>query len=135
MIGVVALILIAVAVRRRVNRLAFWSFATFWGTLQAAKINVFLGVHHSGVELLPDRLTGLGNFFGPSRNSALLPVTVLVLAALTFYLAVASRRAPDTLRRHAFAMIALLMGLAVVEHAMLGVSAQLPLWDVFLKAG
>ncbi len=133
-IGVVALIGIAIVVRGRANRLALWSFATFWGTLQTAKINVFLGVQHSGVELLPSRLAGLGAFFGPSRNSVLLPVTVLLLVALTVHLASSSRRAPDTLRRHALAMVALLMGLAVLEHALLGVSTALPLWDIFLRA-
>ncbi|MEO8334459.1 MAG: DUF3623 family protein [bacterium] len=133
-IGVVALVAIAVVVGGRANRLALWAFATFWGTLQTAKINVFLGVVHSGVELLPSRLAGLGAFFGPARNSALLPVTVLLLAALTAGLARASRRAPDALRRHALAMIALLMGLAALEHALLGVPTALPLWDIFLRA-
>ena len=134
-VGVVALILIAVAVRGRANRLALWSFATFWGTLQTAKINVFIGVLHSGVELLPERLTGLGAFFGPPRNSLFLPITVVLLGALTVHLARASRRAPDTVRRHSLAMVSLLMGLAVLEHALLGVSPALPLWDMFLKNG
>ncbi|MBV9880386.1 MAG: DUF3623 family protein [Gemmatirosa sp.] len=124
---------VAWLVWRRPNRVALWALLVFWATLQTAKLNVFAGVQHAGAELLPDRLTGLRTFFGPARNTTLLPVTIVALAVLGAWLAVRAWRARDGFQRHAAALLAVLLALAVVEHAMLGVDATLPFWDPFLR--
>ena len=133
---VVALAVIAgvgALVWRRPNRVALWALLAFWGTLQTAKLNVFAGVRHPGAEWLPESLAGLRVFFGPTQNSALLPATVVVLAALAAWLAIRAWRARDGFDRHASALLAVLVALAVVEHVMLGVDATLRLWDPFLS--
>ena len=132
MLGVLSLAAIAIAVAKAPNKVALWSLAAFFGTLQTAKLNVFFGVRNSGVDWLPSHLSALAQFFGPTRNSALLPVTVLLLTVITAALMRGSRRAQDDYHRHAYAMLALLVGLAVVEHIFLGVAFTLPLWDAFL---
>lgn len=145
--GVVALIVIGAIVWRRPNRLAFWTFAAFWGTLQTAKLNVFFGVRNAGVEWLPPHLAGLSQYFGPPQNSELLPVTVVVLLAILLLLlqrmrggVVSRSRAENApLRRphfefvrHSSAMLAFLIALAILEHVFLGLSSTLPLWNLFM---
>lgn len=129
--GVFALAAVAITVWRSPNRLAFWTLLTFWATLQTAKLNVFMGVRNSGVDWLPEHLRGLSQFFGPPVNSWLLPLTI---AGLCVFLALVGRRARMERRdfaRHANAMIALLLMLAVVEHVFLGLDMSLPLWEIF----
>ena len=134
LVGVATMIAIVLAVRQRVNTLAAWTFATYWGTLQMAKLNVFFGVQHSGAEYLPARLARLSAFFGPPRNSALLPVSLALLTALCVVLLSRARREEGSMR-HGSIILATLIGLALVEHAFLGIPAALPLWDMFLRHG
>ena len=131
-LGVAILALVFATVRRSPNRAAFWSLSIFWGTLQTAKLNVFFGVRNAGIELLPPHLAGLGAFFGPSLNSPLLVITLLALAALLLYLGNRVRHATSTFERHAGAMLLMLVALAFLEHAVLGASAALPLWNFFM---
>jgi putative photosynthetic complex assembly protein 2 len=95
---------------------------------------VFFGVRHAGAEFLPPDLAHLERFFGPARNSALLPVTVLLLAALVGGLALGAWRATTPLARTGRALLAALAALALLEHALLGVDAALPIWELFLRA-
>lgn len=131
LVGVFALVVIGALVRRKPNRFAFGALFTFWGTLQTAKLNVFMGVRNSGVDWLPEHLVPLSQFFGPARNSLLLPVTIVSLAAGFLWVMQLSRSAATSFGKHGYAMIALLLGLAVLEHVMLGVNLALPLWDMF----
>jgi len=133
MVGVAIIAAVATLVWRRPNRVALGVLLAFWGTLQAAKLNVFAGVRHPGTELLPQRLAGLASFFGPPRNSLLLPITIVGLAGLTLWLGRRAARDGDPFVRSASALTAVLLALAVVEHAALGVDASLPLWDLFLR--
>jgi putative photosynthetic complex assembly protein 2 len=130
--GVFALLAIGAAMRGASNRVAFWSFVAFFGTLQTAKLNVFFGVRNSGVDWLPSHLSGLAQFFGPNHNSTLLPVTVLLLSVIAVALARRAIRARDSFGRHANAMLSFLVTLAVLEHVFLGLSFSLPLWNAFL---
>ena len=130
--GVFALIAVAIAVRNSGNKLAFWSLAAFFGTLQTAKLNVFFGVRNSGADWLPSHLAGLSQFFGPNRNSPLLLVTVAILTVLALMLTRRSMNARTTYALHANAMLAFLVALAVVEHVFLGLTFSLPLWNAFL---
>lgn len=135
LLGVFALVATCALVWRSANRVALWSLLVFFGTLQTAKLNVFFGVRNASVEWLPQQLSHLSRFFGPSRNSSLLTVTIIGLASLCWIFANRARRAPLPFARHANAMIALLLGLAVVEHIFLGVTTTLPLWDIFIARG
>jgi putative photosynthetic complex assembly protein 2 len=130
-----AAIALAVGVTRRgPNRVGLWTLLLFWGAHQTAKLNVFFGVRHAGAEFLPPDLAHLERFFGPARNSALLPVTVLLLAALVGGLALGAWRATTPLARTGRALLAALAALALLEHALLGVDAALPIWELFLRA-
>ena len=132
LVGVVAMATIAIVVHRRTNRVALWMFALFWGTLQTAKLNVFFGVRNASVDWLPEHLFQLSQFFGPPRNSPLLPVTIGLLLLLFAFMVRRARAATTPFARHSGWMVALLVGLAVVEHAALGLSATLPLWNLFM---
>lgn len=129
--GVFALVAVAVAVWRSPNRLAFWTLLTFWSTLQTAKLNVFMGVRNSGADWLPEHLSGLSQFFGPAVNSWLLPLTIAGLCACLILVVHRAQIEKRDFARHASAMIALLLALAVVEHVFLGLDMSLPLWEIF----
>ena len=129
--GVLALLLVGMTVWRRPNRVALWMLLTFWGTLQTAKLNVFMGVRNSGIDWLPDHLVGLSRYFGPPQNSPLLPATIALLTIGFLIVTVRAWNAPGAFRTHMLAMIAFLLSLALLEHALLGVNLTPPLWDIF----
>lgn len=131
LIGVVALALIGMLLRRKINRIAFLTFAVFFGTLQTAKLNVFMGVKNASVDWLPEHLAGLSQYFGPSQNSLLLPVTIVAITVCFVGATKKSRTATEPFVKHGYAMVAFLLALAVLEHVMLGVNLALPLWDIF----
>ena len=131
LLGVCALILVAALVWPKPNRTAFWTLLVFFGTLQTAKLNVFMGVRNSGVDWLPEHLVGLSQFFGPPQNSPLLPVTIGGLAVSFVVSAAMSRAATSAFHKHMLAMLSFLLGLALLEHVFLGVNLTLPLWDIF----
>ncbi len=131
LLGVFALCAVGALVWRKANRTAFWSLFIFWGTLQTAKLNVFMGVRNSGVDWLPEHLAGLSQFFGPPVNSLLLPVTIVLLTVGFLASAAASYSAATAFRKHMLAMLSFLLGLAVLEHVFLGINLTLPLWDIF----
>ena len=133
LVGVLLLAVLVVLTRRAPNRVSAHTFFVFWATLQMAKLNVFFGVVNPGTELLPSNLAGLRLFFGPSVNSALLPVSVALLALLTAYVTRTALRSRDEHVRHASMMLAVLLALAVLEHVLLGVSVGPPMYDVFLR--
>ncbi|MEP6779479.1 MAG: DUF3623 family protein [Gemmatimonadaceae bacterium] len=135
LLGVFALLAVGALVWRRANRVALWTLVVFFGTLQTAKLNVFFGVRNASVEWLPQQLSHLSRFFGPPRNSSLLTISVIGLAALCWVFANRARRVQSPFVRHANGMIALLLGLAVIEHIFLGVTTTLPLWDIFMPRG
>lgn len=133
LVTVAAIALVALAVWRKPNRVALWALLVFWGTLQTAKLNVFFGVRNPGVELLPPALAGLRIFFGPALNSPLLVITIFGIALLTLVLVARARLANSAFVRHGSTMLAILLGLAALEHLFLGLSAALPLWNLFIR--
>ncbi len=114
------------------NRMAFWTVLLLWGAHQVARLNVFLGVANIDLGLLPSHLDFLTPFFGPARNSPLLPVSVVLFLALTVVLYRQAMRSRDGFGHRAGLALAVLAGLATLEHLILGVPAQLPLWGPFL---
>jgi len=128
-----ALLLTAVlATRRAPNRLGILTFATFWAAHELAKLNVFAGVLSPGVHFLPDYLGHLQRYFGPARNSALLPASVALLTGSGVALLVRARRDGDPGRRLGAVLLAALLLLAALEHALLGSPRDPGWWNAFL---
>jgi putative photosynthetic complex assembly protein 2 len=133
-----ALLAGAVALTRGApNRLGLTTFLAFWAVHELAKLNVFLGVVNPGAQYLPDYLAHLQRYFGPARNSALLPLSVVALLAWTGWLvrdAVRARVPGHRVGAHrvARALLAMVVLLAAFEHALLGTPRQLGWWDAFL---
>jgi putative photosynthetic complex assembly protein 2 len=120
--------------RGRVNRTGFWSLLAFWAVQMTAKINVFLGVENPGGRFLPEKLWFLQSYFGPPHHGAMLPLTLAVLVLAMLYFVLLWLRHPAPWLRQAGALLATLMGLAVLEHMLLGISVDVPLWDMFLRS-
>lgn len=109
------------------------TFGVLWAAHELAKLNVFFGVANPGAELLPAYLAPLRAYFGPPHNSALLAPSVAALAAAALVAARAAARARDPARRAGCALVAGVLALAALEHALLGTRAPVGWWDVFLR--
>lgn len=117
---------------RRANRAGWWALVLFWVTHQAASINIFLGVENPGRGFFPEPLTYLESYFGPQRNSWLLPITVGLLLVFTLRTIIHALRDPSPLRRQGMMLLSVLGVLGVLELAVLGMPISLPLWEAFL---
>lgn len=117
---------------RRANRAGWWALVLFWATHQAASINIFLGVENPGRGFFPEPLTYLEAYFGPQRNSWLLPITVGLLLAFTLRTIIHALRDPSPLRRQGMMLLSVLGVLGVLELAVLGTPVSLPFWQAFL---
>jgi putative photosynthetic complex assembly protein 2 len=117
---------------RRANRAGWWALILFWVTHQAASINIFLGVENPGRGFFPEPLTYLESYFGPTRNSWVLPVSVALLLAFTLRTMLHALRDRSPLRRQGMMLLSVLGVLGVLELAVLGMPVSLPLWDAFL---
>lgn len=129
----VAMICLAFALHGR-NPVGWRTLAIFWGADQLARLNIFFGVANPGIQFLPADLAFLGAFFGPPRTSALLVPSVIALALAAAVTLWRGLRVPDEFRRTMAAMTAVLLALAALEHAVLGMNWSLPFWDLFLRA-
>jgi putative photosynthetic complex assembly protein 2 len=116
------------------NRTGLSALLLFWGVQQVAKLNVFFGVANPAANFLPPHLSYLRQFFGPEVNSPFLAVSLGVVAVATAWAARRARRAPTAGRREAAALYATILGLAVLELAVLGVRLESTPWDSFLRA-
>ena len=105
----------------------------FWLVHALAKVNVFAGVANPGAHYLPDYLWHLQRYFGPERNTVLLPLTVIGFVLATLWLAWRARRAPEAWRRTEAALLATIFALSVLETGVLGVAFDVGAWDVFLR--
>lgn len=120
--------------RGAANRTAFWTLLTFWGVHEIAKLDIFLGVANPGARFLPQHMQFLLSYYGPAVNSFMLPVTTgaaALGAALLFFRAWLHPKAPMV--RQQSILLGVVVGLAAVEYALLGVRTDAPLWDVFLE--
>lgn len=116
------------------NRTGIWTLALFWGVQQVAKLNVFFGVENPAANFLPPHLTYLRQFFGPPVNSPFLLVSTAGVAAAMIWMAVAARRGRSEGSREAATIYATILGLAVLELIVLGVTLESTPWDSFLRA-
>lgn len=98
------------------NQVGLWTFLVLWSMRISAKLNIFLGAPNVNEEFLPGHLVYLSSYFNRGRASWFFPLSV-TLASLAFgVLAHATATATDTFTLVAFALIATLLALAIVEH-------------------
>lgn len=116
------------------NRTGIWTLALFWGVQQVAKLNVFFGVENPAANFLPPHLAYLRQFFGPPVNSPFLMASTVGVAIAMLWASVSARRAQDAGRREAATIYATILGLAVLELIVLGVTLESTPWDSFLRA-
>jgi putative photosynthetic complex assembly protein 2 len=121
-------------VRRTQNRLAFHAMLTYWSVLQVAKLMIFLGVANPGARFLPEHLEFLLSYYGPPVNSPWLFVSVFAALGASLVVGFRGWLAPTAFLRQSRALVAVVLVLAVVEYALLGVKTDAPLWDMFLNA-
>jgi len=116
----------------RVNRMAWWTLTLFWLVHQVASVNIFLGVENPGRGFFPEPLAYLESYFGPVRNSWLLPASIAVLLTWTIGAVVQALRGPTPYRRQAMMLLSVIGVLSVAELAILGAPLTVPLWEAFL---
>jgi len=132
--ALVLLVVLAMMGRGAQNRTGMWALLLFWGVQQVAKLNVFLGVENPAANFLPPHLAYLRAFFGPPVDSPFLAVSLVALALATLAALWAARRGQPEGRRQAAVLHATILGLAVLEVALLGVPLETTPWDSFLRA-
>ncbi|MGD0503630.1 MAG: putative photosynthetic complex assembly protein PuhE [Steroidobacteraceae bacterium] len=107
---------ILAATRHAPNQLAFETYVILWAMRLSAKLNLFLGVPNLGEKFLPTHLQYLKSFFRKRPMNILFPVsvslsTIGVVLLVQRYVAVA-----DPFQMTAYALMASLLALAVLEH-------------------
>lgn len=116
------------------NKSGLWGLVLFWAVQQVAKVNVFLGVENPAGNFLPPHLAYLRQFFGPLENSWFLGASIVALSLATFATAWLCRRAPSEGKRQSGILYATILGLAVFEIIVLGMTLESTPWDSFLRA-
>lgn len=102
------------------NQVGLATFVVLWFMRISAKLNVFLGVRNLSAEFLPAHLHYMASYFRRRRMNALLPLSILVstvIAVLMVQDALAA--APGSRPAVGGLLVATLLGLAILEHALL----------------
>jgi putative photosynthetic complex assembly protein 2 len=102
------------------NPTAACTYTLLWIMRESAKLNLFLGVRNTAVELLPKRLAHLASYFGTRKLNWLLPVSILGAAiadAVLVRQAISAVVSPQ--QNVAGFLLATLLGLAIIEHIVL----------------
>jgi putative photosynthetic complex assembly protein 2 len=131
-VSIAAMLLAWALCRGAPNRLGLHVLVVFWAMHQLARLNIFVGVVNPATRFLPERLFWLTDYFGPARNTAFLAFSVLLLTGLAVLLLQRARSSDRPFRRHGAAMLGILVALGALEHALMGFSFNVPLWDFFL---
>jgi putative photosynthetic complex assembly protein 2 len=118
--------------RGHANRVGAWSLALFWVVHQLASVNIFVGVENPGRGFFPDAVAFLESYFGPARNSLLLPASLAMMLVFTLAVALHAVRGRTPTIRQGMMLLTVIGALSVLELAVLGAPIHLPLWDAFL---
>lgn len=117
------------------NQTAWQVFALLWIMRLSAKLNLFLGVRNTGVELLPPHLAHLKGYFARRGMNLLFPVSITAgTIALVLLFVEAQSRSLANADPSAPLLLGALLALALFEHWLM----VLPwngeaLWRVALK--
>ena len=95
-------------------------------------ITIFLGVENPGRGFFPESLTYLESYFGPQRNSVLLPISIALLIMFTLRTIIHALRDASPVRRQGMMLLSVLGVLGVLELSVLGMPVTLPFWQAFL---
>jgi putative photosynthetic complex assembly protein 2 len=118
------------------NQIGMWTFMVLWWMHQSAKLNVFLGVRNLNEEFLPEHLQFLKSFLTKKPMNLLFPLSITISTVILVKLVQAAVHAHGSRFDAAgFCFLAMLMGLAIVEHWLL--MLPLPaaaLWGWSLKS-
>lgn len=107
------------------NQVAAGTFAVLWVMRISAKLNVFLGVRNLSEELLPAHLAYLGSYFRNRPINALFPWVVVIACGVAALMVRAALQAePGSAREVGVMLVATLLILAIVEHALLVLPVQ-----------
>ena len=118
------------------NQIGMWTFMVLWWMHQSAKLNVFLGVRNLNEEFLPEHLQFLKSFLTKKPMNLLFPLSITISTVILVRLVEAAVHAHGSRFDAAgFCFLAMLMGLAILEHWLL--MLPLPaaaLWGWSLKS-
>jgi putative photosynthetic complex assembly protein 2 len=131
-IGLLMLAAVALATGHGGNRVGLWTYMVFWGAQQSAKLNIFFGVMNPGDQFFPPHLEFLVWYFGARENQWLVFVSIVALGYGAWWSGVHAMRASSDYHRIGRALLATLLGLASLEHIVLALPLELPLWEIFL---
>ena len=102
------------------NQIGATVFVLMFGMRLISKINLFVGVPNSTSEMLPDQLAYLKSYFGPSRLTLLLALSIAGIAAVTVWFANLALAAPvGSAEMVGASLLTTLSLLGVLEHLFL----------------
>ena len=119
-----------------VNPTGTWTFFLLWGMRLSAKLNLFLGVRNQGVEFLPDQLKYLATYFSSRPINLFFPVSMgAAYGILVLLITAMSAPGATSFQITAHALLAALMGLAILEHVFMMVPFHLTsIWGWSFKS-
>jgi putative photosynthetic complex assembly protein 2 len=118
-LAVTALLLISLS-WNATNQIGATVFVLMFAMRLISKINLFVGVPNSTSEMLPDQLAYLKTYFGRSRMTALLVVSIFAIAGATAWFAGLALAAPvGSAQMVGASLLTTLSLLGVLEHLFL----------------
>jgi putative photosynthetic complex assembly protein 2 len=118
-LAVTALLLISLSWNAP-NQIGATVFVLMFAMRLISKINLFVGVPNSTSEMLPEQLTYLKSYFGPSRPTLLLAASIAGIAAVTVWFASLALAAPvGSAAMVGASLLTTLALLGVLEHLFL----------------
>mgnify|MGYP006287958251 CR=1 FL=1 len=119
----IAIILVAVVlwfiIKDGENWFGFYTYVTLWGMHLSARFNGFLGVRNVSVEFVPAHMDVLKSFLNEKPMNLLFPVSVTIATTGVICLVGRAADAEGEFALTGYALLAAMMGLALVEHWML----------------
>ena len=117
------------------NKVTLWAFCIIWLMRWSVKLNIFLGVRNLHIDYLPEHLRYLASFARNRNMNALFPLSMLIALACLALLVAAAVGADEPALRTGATLLATLLGLAIIEHALLVVDFDDRfLWRLGLKS-
>lgn len=102
------------------NQIGATVFVLMFAMRLISKINLFVGVPNASSEMLPEQLVYLKSYFGPSRMTLLLALSIVAIAAASGWFAMLALAAPvGSAQMVGASLLTTLALLGVLEHLFL----------------